>query len=96
MIERCAFLVWSLADRDIPICFRSQRFEFLFPDEGDIYCILRFLSLVEPLVASGDDREPELPVDDSNPQIIFSAQPRDFEPEWAGAHVVGPGFGETS
>lgn len=96
LIERCAFLVWSLADSDTPIYFRSQRFSVFFPDEGEIYSILRFLSLVEPLIALGGDTlggdtDAELPIDDSTMQIVFSAQPRNFEKGgWSGARVVGP------
>ncbi len=92
LVERCAFLVWSLADRDTPIYFHSHRFSFFFPNEGEIYSILRFLSLVDPLIASGGDTDSEPPIDDSTLQIVFSAQPRDFEHgEWIGAHIVGPG-----
>ena len=93
LIERCAFLVWNLADRETPIYFRSQRFSFFFPNDGEIYSILRFLSLVEPLMALGGDQDSsELPIDDSTLQIVFSAQPRDFEHGgWTGARIVGPG-----
>jgi uncharacterized protein (DUF58 family) len=91
LIERCAFLVWSLADLDTPIYFRSQRFAFFFPDDGEIYSILRFLSLVEPLIALGADQDSEPPIDDSTLQIVFSARPRDFEQGWAGSRFVGPG-----
>jgi uncharacterized protein (DUF58 family) len=91
LIERCAFVVWSLAEQDTPIYFRSQRFSFFCPEEGEIYSILRFLSLVEPLLVPGGGQETEPPGDETSLQIVFSAQPRDFEKGgWAGAHVVGP------
>lgn len=90
LIERCAFLVWSLAELETPIYFRSQRFSFFFPEDGEIYSILRFLSLVEPLIASGSDPDSE-PIDDSTMQIVFSAQPRDFESAgWIDAFLSEP------
>ena len=73
------------------------------PEEGEIYDMLRFLSLVEPIfvhpratrpvraeVPPADSQFTETPFDDANLQIVFTAHPLDFEQTgWAGAHIVG-------
>ena len=57
-MENCAYLAWRLADRDARIWFRSQRFAMALPEEGEIYGLLRFLALVEPLVGNHGPDEP--------------------------------------
>jgi uncharacterized protein (DUF58 family) len=91
-IERCAFLGWRLGELDARLIFRSQRFALAVPEEGQIYDMLRFLSLVEPIVVlKGADQPAEPPIDDSNLQIVFSAQPGDFqESGWTDASIAGP------
>ena len=105
-IERCAWLLWSLADLDTRLCLRSQRFSLSVPEEGEIYDMLRFLSLVEPIFAVQnraaqnrvrpevqpmDGQLMEPPFDDANLQIVFTAYPLDFEQSgWSGARVVEP------
>ena len=81
-VESSAFLVWRLAERDAELSFRSQRFSFMLPEDGEVYGILRFLALVEPVMtdsgASGFNQW-EQPSDDSNLRIVFSARPRGFQ-----------------
>lgn len=77
LIERCAFLVWSLNDRGAGIWFRSQRYAMAIPEEGEIYALLRYLALVEPLAAAYE--EIEVPIDPVNPRIAFTAAPAEFE-----------------
>ena len=102
-IDRCAWLLWTLRELDTRLCLRSQRFSLSIPEEGEIYDMLRFLSLVEPIfvhpratrpvraeVPPADSQFTETPFDDANLQIVFTAHPLDFEQTgWAGAHIVG-------
>ncbi len=77
LIENCAFVVWGLAEREARVWFRSQRFALALPEEGEIYDLLRFLALLDPVivarVAGGDEQSGEFALDESNPQIVFSA-----------------------
>jgi uncharacterized protein (DUF58 family) len=76
LVENCAFFVWELAERDARMWVRSQRFALALPEEGEVYDLLKFLALVEPMVLlkqSEGDRAMEEPVDAANLQIVFSA-----------------------
>ena len=79
-VERCAFLAWHLAERDIELWFRSQRFSCAIPDGGEVYDVLKYLALVEPMGYFAD-RPGEAPVDATSVRIVFSAQPGEFEAE---------------
>jgi uncharacterized protein (DUF58 family) len=85
-IEQCAFIVWHLAERDTEIWFRSQRCSLAIPDDGEVYAILRFLALTEPMVSLTQDSEPvESPLDPSSTRLAFSDQPLEFEKAgWTG------------
>ena len=58
--------------------FRSQRFALALPEEGEIYDVLRFLALVEPLVMAdgigGDDQPADFPLGESNLHVVFSVK----------------------
>lgn len=83
LVENCAFLVWGLADRDARLWVRSQRFALAVPEEGEVYDLLKFLALVEPLVLlHTDERSMEDPVNPSNLQILFSSLPELAEEAW--------------
>ena len=81
LVENCAFLAWGLCERgehDARLWLRSQRFALAIPEEGEIYDLLKFLALVEPLVLLNPgeaDQSIEDPVDAANLQIVFSALP---------------------
>lgn len=79
LVEGCAFFVWELAEReDARMWVRSQRFALALPEEGEIYDLMKFLALVEPLVLlkeGAEDRSEEDPLDAANLQIVFSALP---------------------
>lgn len=47
-IDCCAFLAWSLHERQAPFRFRTQICDLECPERTDVYGILRFLALVEP------------------------------------------------
>jgi uncharacterized protein (DUF58 family) len=66
-LERCAFVVWELSGRDVEIRFRSQRFSFAVPEEGEVYAILRFLALTEPIAVGA-------PAEDDSADIVFRAE----------------------
>lgn len=73
MVERCAFLAWELSRADRDIWFRSQDFSLSVPDDGEVYDILRFLALTEPItIVPVNDQPTEFTSDDSHPQIVFS------------------------
>jgi uncharacterized protein (DUF58 family) len=67
-IHCCAYLAWSLHERQAVFRFRSQRFDKICPDEADVYGILRFLALVEPCLQAAP-----LEVDaDHTVSVVFS------------------------
>jgi uncharacterized protein (DUF58 family) len=79
LVENCAFLVWGLGatgGRDARLWVRSQRFALALPEEGEIWDLLKFLALVEPLVLlhEGEALDEE-PIDAANLQVVFSALP---------------------
>jgi uncharacterized protein (DUF58 family) len=63
-VESCAYLIWSLSEESVRIHFRTQRVDLLFPDQADLFGILRELALVE-----ADPQAPPPPSDD--PHIVF-------------------------
>jgi uncharacterized protein (DUF58 family) len=87
-VECCAFLAWELGQKQISVQFRSQGFSGCFPDETDIYTILKFLAFVQPLA----DEQGHSPFDDSSFQILVSSSPQRFiDSGWVPAHLVdGP------
>jgi len=85
-VECCAFLAWELNDAGVSLHFRSQGFAARFPEETDVYTILKFLAFVQPQV----DRRSYSPFDDSSIQILLSTSPQRFiDAGWAPARVVG-------
>jgi len=62
LVENCAFVVWELGARGASMWLRSQRFSMDFPEEGEVYDLLKFLALVEPMVrltAAGVEEDEE-------------------------------------
>ena len=89
LVENCAFVVWELAEREAPVDFRSQRFALALPDEGDVYDLLRFLALVQPIIgARGQLREDqEVPPGESSLHVVFSTAQ---QAQGGASFVVGP------
>jgi uncharacterized protein (DUF58 family) len=86
-VNACAFLAWRLSARGMGVRFRTQEFDFRLPEEGDIYTILRFLALVQPLAG----RVAGSPIDETSFQIVFTAEPRKFaDLGWDPAGLLGP------
>jgi uncharacterized protein (DUF58 family) len=81
LVENCAFLAWGLyerGERDARLWVRSQRFALALPEEGEIWDLLKYLALVEPLMLLNPgegDQSVEDPVDAANLQIVFSVRP---------------------
>jgi uncharacterized protein (DUF58 family) len=79
-VERCAYVVWNLADAAPEIRFRSQRCVYTTPEDGDVYGILRYLAVAEAVVILGDiDDVAEMPVEDGAIRIAFTERPEAFE-----------------
>ncbi|MCX6595157.1 MAG: DUF58 domain-containing protein [Acidobacteria bacterium] len=57
-IDCCAYLGWSLSERRAPFRFRTQLCDLRIPDEAEVYDMLRFLALVEPLYAASNVPDP--------------------------------------
>jgi uncharacterized protein (DUF58 family) len=91
-VDCAAFLAFRLAERGAQVRFCTQEFDVSFPDEGDIYTILKYLALVSPMKG----KAPAAPDDPSSFQIVFSANPQRMSSlgwgvgEERGARVLGP------
>jgi uncharacterized protein (DUF58 family) len=80
-VQQCAFIAWHLAERDIAVTLRSQE----VPGLEDVYEILQFLALVQPVLArpvtgtaaAADPVDP--PNDPSCPRLVFTQHPQAFE-----------------
>jgi uncharacterized protein (DUF58 family) len=83
-IESCAFAVWMLSGESIRVRFRTQRVDLTFPDQVDIYEILRALAMIQPM------RQVEIPaVDEDDPHLLFSSAANEFvEAGWRVGRVV--------
>lgn len=79
LIEDCAFVVWELAEREARIWMRSQRYAMAVPDEGDVYGLMRFLALVEPLVVGELRGGVDEAADPGNPRVVFSLATNEHE-----------------
>ncbi len=71
-IEGCAYLAWNLTQRGTRVRLRTQRVDLRAPEDGDIYTILRYLALVEPIVPGSTDANLSTPPDGAQPlEVIF-------------------------
>jgi uncharacterized protein (DUF58 family) len=84
-VECCAYLAWELNDAGVSLHFRSQGFSARFPDEADVYTILKFLAFVQPQA----DRGRHSPYDDASFQILLSTSPQRFlDAGWVPARLL--------
>jgi uncharacterized protein (DUF58 family) len=84
-VECCAYLAWELNEAGVSMQFRSQGFAARFPEEADVYTILKFLAFVQPQA----DRRGHPPYDNASFQILVSTSPRRFlDAGWAPARLV--------
>jgi uncharacterized protein (DUF58 family) len=69
-IERCAWLAWNLDSRGLDLHFRSQGISLQVPGQGEVYELLAWLALAEPIFAGG--RAPDAgPDDESGTRIVI-------------------------
>lgn len=92
-VDCAAYLAWETSSRHARVRFRTQVFDFETPTEGDIYGILRYLALVEPLRT----RTTPSPSRHDTIQVLLSASPaRMQQAGWHGACVVDPAHFERA
>ncbi len=76
-VECCAFVVWEFAQRGVPVHVRSQAF-----DEAEVYTILKFLALVQPIdipeVDTPELHSREVANDDGAVDLLLSSSPERF------------------
>jgi len=90
-VERCAFLVSHLGSGDSNVLFGSQGFTLSATEHEQFYVILKYLALVEPLIAVTSDSGTESHFKASRARIVFSSRPGEFHNTgWAGAFFVDP------
>jgi uncharacterized protein (DUF58 family) len=66
-VESCAYLIWSLSEESVRIRFRTQHTDLMFPDQADLFRILRELALVEA--------DPQVqPSDSDDAHIVFGGK----------------------
>jgi uncharacterized protein (DUF58 family) len=86
-VECCAFLAWRVTRRGARVRFRTQEFDMVVPNEGDVYAVLKYLALVSPT-------HRRLPVSsdaDNIYQVVFTAAPGKLEESgWTPARTVSP------
>ena len=92
-VERCALLVSNLGSTPGTgtgsILFASQGFTHAASEEDEFYVILKYLALVEPLIAVTSGLGTESHFITGRMQIVFSGRPDEFqETGWAGAFFV--------
>ena len=88
-VERCACLVSYMGPGETNVLFNAQGFSHAAPDEGEFYVILKYLALVEPLIAVTSGLGTESHFKASRVQIVFSSRPEEFRDSgWAGAFFV--------
>lgn len=91
-VECCAYLVSHLGSGESNILFSSQGVTIEASEEEAYYGILRYLALVEPLIAVTSDLRTESQWKAGEVKIVFSSAPGEFESSaWAGAVLVEPG-----
>lgn len=91
-VERCAFLICRLASMDASVSFSAQGFAYAAAEAEQFYAILKYLALVEPLIAVTSGAGTESPFSAAGRvQIVFSSRPEELRGAgWAGAFFVGP------
>jgi hypothetical protein len=88
-VERCAWLISNLGAGDSNVFFSSQGVELAAYEEEQFYAILKYLALVEPLIAVTSGHGTESHFRAGRARIVFSSRPGEFhETGWAGAFFV--------
>jgi len=75
-VRTCAFLVWTLSEREVGVVLRSEGSH----EMTGVHEMLRFLALVQPIAGTAGKQEiPEGPSDRSGVSLAITARPRSFE-----------------
>jgi hypothetical protein len=86
-VDLAAYLSWATTQRGARLVFRTQTFDVETPTQGDIYVILKYLALVEPIrtnAVPGPGREDSV-------HVVLSPSPsRIVDAGWSSHHIVGP------
>jgi len=86
-VDAAASICWHVASRGARLRFRNQVFDREVPVEADIYTILKFLALVEPVRTAalpGPGREDSLHV------VLTNSPARLVAAGWNSAYLIGP------
>lgn len=87
-IESCAAVVWTLSGESARVRFRTQQVDLLFPEQADVYEILRALAVMEA--------RPAMKVPDpggADPHLLFTSAPSGFEEVgWHAGRVIRTGI----
>jgi uncharacterized protein (DUF58 family) len=89
-IEGCAFLAWNLSQRGARIRLRTQRVDLRTPGDGDVYTILKYLALVEPLAPGSPDADLSDATDEVQPLEVAFRRHAPARPASAGADPRSP------
>lgn len=88
-IESCAYLAWHLSQRGARLRLRTQRVDLRVPEDGDVYTILKYLALVEPL-APGSSEPGFFATENASPlHVILRPQPPAVDSLAVGANAPG-------
>jgi uncharacterized protein (DUF58 family) len=86
-VETCAYLVWELTGRETGVVVRGQSAFFAVPEDFEVYEVLRWLAVVEPLTGRG--REPDPPAHPDAVQLVISPRPEAFEAAgWSPVEII--------
>ena len=76
LVSECAYTVWRLAEKDARTWLRSQGYALALPEEGEVYDLLKFLALVQPLITTENSETLDELVDPANLHLTFSTWSR--------------------
>lgn len=80
VIDCCAYLGWSLSERRAPFRFRTQLCDLRIPDEAEVYDILRFLALAEPLYAASNVPDPQFASNSDEALVVYFSRRSGTDP----------------
>lgn len=89
-IEGCAYLAWHLTQRGARVRLRTQRIDLRTPEDGDVYTILRYLALVEPLAPGSAKADLFADNHEASPlEVLLRRRSTAVAPTTDGASAVG-------
>ena len=92
-VEGCAYLAWHLTQRGARVRLHTQKVDLRIPEDGDVYTILRYLALVEPLAPGASDAHFSPATDDATPLDVLFRRPRAVGAVGAAGANAGAGAG---